>query len=152
MVKLSMCAPAMLYLILSIIALISMAIQKFGALSLLFKVIFVIIWTWFLNFLCKKGYKTISWILVILPFIIFILMILFAVKLVKMNNVKENFDMPTSSGQSSNSTNKSDDICTNNLFKKINKQNCNFNDASEQNECMDLVLDFSKNYCNIGNS
>jgi len=152
MVKSSICAPAMLYLILSIIALISMAMQKFGALSLLFKVIFVIIWTWFLNFLCNKGYKTISWVLVLLPFIIFILMILFVIRLLKMNNVKENFAMPTSGGQSSDSKNEHDDSCANNLYKKISKQNCNFNDGSEQNECTNLVLDFSNKHCSIGSS
>ena len=48
-------------------------------------------WTWFLNFLCSQGYKTISWILVVLPFIIFILMILVVIELMKINNVKENF-------------------------------------------------------------
>ena len=151
MVKSSICAPAMLYLILAIIALISMAMQKFGSLSLLFKAIFVGIWTWFLNFLCNKGYKTISWVLVILPFIIFILMLFISYEIIK-RTTKENFAVMTSSGSSSDSTNESDDSCTNNLFKKISKKNCDFTSATEQNECMDLVLDFSKKHCDIGNS
>ena len=88
--KSSICAPAILYLILAIIGLIAMAVQKFGALSLLFKAIFVGIWTWFLNFLCNKGYKTISWILVILPFVMFILMFFICYEIIK-NNTKENF-------------------------------------------------------------
>ena len=43
----------------------------------------------FLNFLCSQGYKTISWILVILPFIIFILMILFVIEIMKINNIEK---------------------------------------------------------------
>jgi hypothetical protein len=82
-VKPVICVPAMLYLILSIIALISMAFQSCGALCLLFKFLFIAIWTWFLNFLCTQGYTTISWILVLLPFIMFILMILLAVEVIK---------------------------------------------------------------------
>lgn len=86
--KPAICVPAMLYLILSVIALISMAFQSCGALCLLFKVLFIGIWTWFLNFLCTQGYTTISWILVLLPFIMFILMILFAYEVMK--RVKDN--------------------------------------------------------------
>ena len=86
--KHAICVPAMLYLILSVIALISMAFKSCGALCLLFKVLFVAIWTWFLNFLCKQGYTTISWILVLLPFILFILMILLSYEVMK--RVKDN--------------------------------------------------------------
>jgi hypothetical protein len=34
--------------------------------------IFVLIWGWILNWLCSKGLKAISWVLVLLPFIFFI--------------------------------------------------------------------------------
>jgi hypothetical protein len=90
-VKPVICVPAMLYLILSIIVLISMAFQSCGTLTLLFKVLFIGIWTWFLNFLCTEGYSTISWILVLLPFIMFILMILFAYEVMKKLKNRENY-------------------------------------------------------------
>jgi len=89
--KPAICVPAMLYLILSVIALISMAFQSCGALCLLFKVLFIAIWTWFLNFLCRQGYTTISWILVLLPFILFILMILFSYEIIKRLKNTEHF-------------------------------------------------------------
>jgi len=89
-VKPAICVPAMLYLILAILALITMAVKNCGALCLLFKVLFIAIWTWFLNFLCTKGYTIISWILVILPFVMFILMILLVLEVIRMNN-EENF-------------------------------------------------------------
>ena len=88
----AICVPAMLYLILSVIALISMAFKSCGALCLLFKVLFIAIWTWFLNFLCIQGYTTISWILVLLPFIMFILMILLSYEVMKrLKNSKEDY-------------------------------------------------------------
>jgi uncharacterized membrane protein YpjA len=90
-VKPVICVPAMLYLILSIIVLISMAFQSCETLTLLFKVLFIGIWTWFLNFLCTEGYSTISWILVLLPFIMFILMILFAYEVMKKLKNRENY-------------------------------------------------------------
>ena len=89
--KHGICVPAMLYLVLSVIALISMALKSCEALCLLFKVIFIAIWTWFLNFLCTQGYTTISWILVLLPFIMFILMILLSYEVMKRVNSKENY-------------------------------------------------------------
>jgi hypothetical protein len=90
--KPAICVPAMLYLILSVIALISMAFQSCGALCLLFNVLFIAIWTWFLNFLCREGYTIISWILVLLPFILFILMILFSYEVIKrLKNNKEGY-------------------------------------------------------------
>tara|TARA_Y100000590_G_C15612548_1_gene974425 strand:+ start:985 stop:1347 length:363 start_codon:yes stop_codon:yes gene_type:complete len=32
-----------------------------------FQTIFALGWTWFLNFLCRKGWTTLSWLLVFLP-------------------------------------------------------------------------------------
>ena len=87
--KPSICAPALLYLILSIIGLVSMAYTQCMTVCILVNLLFIGIWTWFLNFLCSQGYKTISWILVILPFIIFILMILFVIEVMKINNIEK---------------------------------------------------------------
>ena len=116
----SICVPAMLYLILAVIGLITMAMKSCGALCLLFKVLFIGIWTWFLNFLCKSGYTTISWVLVILPFIMFILMILVVIELMKINNVKENFN------------NELDDCKTN---CENEKKWCETSEYSDKNDC-----------------
>ena len=89
--KPAICVPAMLYLVLSVIALISMAFNNCMGMCLLFKVLFISIWTWFLNFLCKQGYTTISWILVLLPFIMFILMILLSYEVMKRVKNQESF-------------------------------------------------------------
>ena len=63
------CTPAQLYLILGAIGIISAAFNKFSVETLLTKALFLVIWAWVLNWLCSKGFKAISWILVLLPFI-----------------------------------------------------------------------------------
>jgi hypothetical protein len=40
------------------------------------KVVFVVAWSYFLGFLCRKGYGSVSWFLVLLPFVIMLLGIL----------------------------------------------------------------------------
>ena len=65
-----LCTPAMLYLVLAAISVVVGVFQKFQLFSLLVKVAFVAAWTWFLNFLCSKGYTAISWFLVLLPFLL----------------------------------------------------------------------------------
>jgi len=47
--------------------------------------LFLVVWAWVLNWLCSKGFKAISWIIVLLPFVFF----LFTYFLVKDLAVKE---------------------------------------------------------------
>ena len=72
----SLCSPALLYLIIAIIALVSMIYSKVAMQTVAMKGLFVAIYTWFLNFLCSKGHSGISWFLVILPFVVMALFIL----------------------------------------------------------------------------
>ena len=91
-----LCTPAYIYLVLSVIGLVILTIQNFGntkkycvgkyscivpstVLVFLFKIIFVAFWTFILDLLCKAGYTNLSWILVLLPFIVFIITFIFAV-------------------------------------------------------------------------
>ena len=64
-----LCQPALLYLVLASIAFIWGIFNKCCFLALIIKAIWIAIWTWFLNFLCRKGYSGISWFLVLLPFL-----------------------------------------------------------------------------------
>jgi len=57
-----------------------MAIKRTGFISGIVSLLFVMIWTWFLNYLCKKGYKGISWFLLFLPFLSVLLVISMGVK------------------------------------------------------------------------
>ena len=81
------CSPAQLYLVLGAIGIISAAFNKFSIETLLTHALFLVIWAWVLNWLCSKGFKAISWILVLLPFI----MALFTYFLAK-DVVREGYD------------------------------------------------------------
>jgi uncharacterized membrane protein len=74
-----LCTPAFIYFVIAIIGIL-MAIKRTGIMSGAVSLIFVLIWTWFLNFLCKKGYNVVSWILLFLPFISVFLFMAMALK------------------------------------------------------------------------
>lgn len=65
-----LCTPAQIYFVISIITLILAIIKQFKFSTIMMKLITIAVWTWFLNFLCSKGYKSVSWFLVLLPFIV----------------------------------------------------------------------------------
>jgi hypothetical protein len=41
------------------------------------KLIYIFFWTWILNLMCKDGHSEISWFLVLLPFILYFLILVF---------------------------------------------------------------------------
>jgi hypothetical protein len=63
------CTPAQLYLVLGAIGLIMGFLKNYGVWTLLTQAFILVLWAWVLNWLCSKGFKAISWILVLLPFI-----------------------------------------------------------------------------------
>ena len=82
----SLCPPAKFYLIISAVSFILMLIQNIGrkgefalggfkcphnspGLILLFNALYIGLWTWMLNVICKINPK-ISWLIVLLPFIL----------------------------------------------------------------------------------
>lgn len=86
------CTPAYFYFIISIFAIIIMTIQNFGNtnvyclgdytcgvtstfLIFIIKMLYVLFWTWILNLLCKNGYESISWFLVLLPYVVMFILI-----------------------------------------------------------------------------
>ncbi len=83
-----LCSPALLYLIISIIAIIMMISQKMKAMTIVVKALFIVIWTWFLNFLCTKGHEGISWFLVIMPFVLFIVVFSLAYETILINSLR----------------------------------------------------------------
>jgi hypothetical protein len=68
-----LCTPAKIYFA---IAVISVIVALFSGVSVIYafwKIVFAFIWTFVLGWLCKKGYSSISWFLVLLPYIIILL-------------------------------------------------------------------------------
>jgi hypothetical protein len=68
-----LCTPAKIYFAIAVIATL---FDLFNGASIMFafwKLIFAFIWTFILGGLCNKGYKSISWFLVLLPYILMFL-------------------------------------------------------------------------------
>ncbi len=88
------CTPAQLYLILAGISLLTAFFNNFQVITLVVNGIFVLLWGWILNWLCSKGLKAISWILVLLPFILFVFTFFFAKDILATSSVKEGYKPP----------------------------------------------------------
>lgn len=84
--SLELCTPAYVYLVISIISLIVMAyFQRYNPnlncigtydcnkitvnMIYIVKLLYVLFWTFLLNTICSKGGDTISWFLVLLPYV-----------------------------------------------------------------------------------
>ena len=87
-----LCLPARVYFIVSIVALIIMLFQNLGnsrvyrlgiftkkvsstVLIFLMKLIYILFWTYVLNLICKDGHSSLSWFLVLLPFVLFFVLL-----------------------------------------------------------------------------
>lgn len=91
------CTPATIYFVFSMLMLIIVSVQNITGnsnilhigsmktivpnvlLILLLKFVYIIFWTWILNLICRDGYPTISWLIVLIPVFISLLMLLFTV-------------------------------------------------------------------------
>jgi hypothetical protein len=99
-----LCVPAQLYFLLSFMVILTLFKQNYknpkqycvgifktsspcnNIVFFIIKIIYVLLWTYILQFLCRKGYSTISWLMVLLPFIgMFILIGLLLFSLIKRN-------------------------------------------------------------------
>jgi hypothetical protein len=65
-----LCTPAKIYFAIAVIASIISLFNGMPVITIFFNLIFAFIWTYVLGYLCKKGFSTLSWFLVLLPYII----------------------------------------------------------------------------------
>ena len=89
----NLCTPALFYLVISIITMVIIAFQNFGNervycigyyscpvssvyLIFILKFIYIIFWTWVLNLICRAGLPIISWLLVLIPILLFFILII----------------------------------------------------------------------------
>ena len=87
-----LCKPALVYFIISIVSLIIVMFQNLGdnhkynvgmyscsvpntALLFIVKLIYITFWTYVLNLICKDGHTSLSWLLVLFPFIFLFIII-----------------------------------------------------------------------------
>ena len=86
-----LCTPAMLYFVISMIALVIVLMQNLSntnnynvgsfscrvpntAVVFIVKLIYILFWTYVLNLICKDGHVGVSWLLVLLPWILLFVM------------------------------------------------------------------------------
>ena len=65
-----LCTPAKIYFGIAVIATIIALFNGVSFMMAFMKIFFAFIWTFVLGWLCDKGYSSISWFLVLLPYIL----------------------------------------------------------------------------------
>lgn len=68
-----LCTPAKIYFAIAVIGSIVALFNGLPLMMAFIKLVFAFIWTYVLGWLCDKGYTSISWFLVLLPYIIMLL-------------------------------------------------------------------------------
>ena len=68
-----LCTPAKIYFAIAVIATIIALFNGVSVMMAFWKLVFAFIWTFVLGWLCDKGFRTLSWFLVLLPYIIILL-------------------------------------------------------------------------------
>ena len=105
-----LCKPAMVYLAVSVVALIAIAYQNMGlsnmycmgdlscyvpstAAVIFSEALYILFWTWILHLMCRTGYASISWFMVVFPLVLFFvligLMMLASINLTQQGRVKQ---------------------------------------------------------------
>ena len=86
-----LCTPALVYFVISMIAVAMVLLQNLGhknkysvgsfscrvpntALVFIVKLIYILFWTYVLNLICKDGHIGLSWLLILLPWILLFVM------------------------------------------------------------------------------
>mgnify|MGYP003403362153 CR=1 FL=1 len=68
-----LCMPARIYFAIAVIVTVISLFNGGSLMTEFMKLVFAFIWTFILGLLCSKGYETISWLFVLLPYIIMLL-------------------------------------------------------------------------------
>lgn len=92
----TICLPAKVYFFISLFTILVIAYQNYNNVDVyclgdfsckattlfifLLKIIYILFWTWLLNLICSSGYSYVSWLLVLLPYLLlFVLLLLFMI-------------------------------------------------------------------------
>lgn len=90
----SLCTPAFIFFILSVLSLFIMLFDNlenthhycFGNVScnvantstiFIVEILFIVLWTWFLNAICSRGYVNVAWFILLFPYIFLFAILLF---------------------------------------------------------------------------
>jgi hypothetical protein len=90
----NLCTPAHVYFVVSMITVLIMAIYNYYNINIyclgnyscnvtnitlifIIKVVYILFWTFVLNLICKGGGTTVSWFLVLIPYLIFLIFVVY---------------------------------------------------------------------------
>ncbi len=79
-----LCTPAQVYLVIAILSGLLALLYQSSVTDVVVNLLFALIWTYVLSWLCNQGYESLSWFLVLLPYVILLLGILGIMKLSRM--------------------------------------------------------------------
>jgi hypothetical protein len=96
----SLCTPSFVFFVISVLSLFVMIFQNventheycFGNVScdvsntsmiFIIKIVVIIVWTWLLDVLCSRGFERLAWFIVLFPYIIILLFILFVASAIR---------------------------------------------------------------------
>jgi hypothetical protein len=99
----SLCTPAFIFFIISVLSLFMILFDNiqnthhycFGNVScnvantstiFIVEIIFIVFWTWFLNFICGRGYVSVSWFILLFPYILLFGLLLFGASEIRNTN------------------------------------------------------------------
>ena len=86
----SFCLPSKIYFVLAVLSIIiSLIVSTENFIMGFLHLLFVIFWTWILNLICKNGFSIISWILVLVPILIYLIIVFQILLLIRKKNKSE---------------------------------------------------------------
>jgi hypothetical protein len=102
----SLCTPALIFFIISVLSLFMMLFDNlenthhycFGNVScnvantstiFIVEILFLIFWTWVLDFICSRGYTNFAWFILLFPYILLLALLLFGAAEIR-NTIKQN--------------------------------------------------------------
>lgn len=89
----SLCTPALIFFVISVISLLIMIYDNIQntksycmgnvscnvpntSMIFIVEIISLIFWTWLLNFMCSRGYSSVAWFILLIPYILLFLFLL----------------------------------------------------------------------------
>ena len=99
----SLCTPAFIFFVLSVLSLFVMLFDNiqntnsycFGNVScnvantstiFIVEILFLVFWTWVLNFICSRGYTNVAWFILLFPYIVLFGLLLFGASEIRNTN------------------------------------------------------------------
>jgi hypothetical protein len=96
----SLCTPALVFFVISVVSLFVMIFDNLEnthtycignvscnvantSMIFIFEILFLVFWTWLLNFICTRGYSGVAWFILLFPYILLFMVVLLVASEIK---------------------------------------------------------------------